>query len=262
MLGQEEFHNDLINRYTKLFGSLFANLEVYRENSKGKASLQKVPLMESEKDKVLEFAKQEYESDEMAVATISPRMGYSLVDFSYDPARYTGKFKTARYASGRSAPCIPYNLTFELVVVGKTKTDVQRVVEQIIPYFTPALTVTIFPIEGDTTFSRDITVSLSQLSKTDTYLGEAENRRTVTWTLVFTMQAFMFGAIDKTPDGVIKKITISYKDVDSGHTDYTAVYGGLTANNQPTTDTTKAIDYKLVKESDPFAIIQVNTHDS
>lgn len=261
MLGQAEFHNDLINRYTKLFGSLFANLEVYKENTRGKASLQKVPLMESEKDKVLEFAKQEYMSDQMAVATISPRMGYSLVDFSYDSSRYTGKFKTAKYATGRSAPCIPYNLTFELLVVGKTRTDVQRVIEQIIPYFTPALTVTIFPIEGDTTFSRDITISMNQLSKTDTYEGEADNRRVVTWTVIFTMQAFMFGALDKTPGAPIKKITISYKDVDSGHVDKTTIYGGLTANNQPTTDPTTAIDYKLVEKDDPFAIIQVNSHD-
>jgi hypothetical protein len=251
MLGYKEFHNDLTAKYCKLFGRLFADLEVYRDNRNGKPSLQKVPLTFASKDKVLEFARKNFFNEESAVATISPRMSYDLVAIQMDTSRKQNKFNTIHLSNGSVRSGIPYNFVYELNIVGKTETDCQRIVEQIIPFFDPSITVTIHPFSGDTTYSYDVIIQMGQVSKTDTYQGEAEDRRVVTWTLEFVLKGMLFGPV-KDHGKPIKKVILSFNDSES-----TETFPGLTSSGEPTFDPVAAIDYKLVNSDDNFAIITV-----
>lgn len=256
MLGYPEFHNDLIRKYTKLFGSLFTQLEVYRENTTGDPSLQKVPLTFAPKDKVLEFGEVQYGESTAAVATVSPRISYDFVGIQYDSSRRTGKFLPITLANGKTIRnYLPYNITYELNVVGKTESDCERVVEQILPFFDPSISVTVFPIPGDSSYSRDITITLNTIQKNDTYPGQADDRRVVNWTLMFTMQAFIFGPTSST-SSIIKKVIVNYNDLE-----HSEVWGGVDSSGNPTTDPDDAIDYKDVEPTDTFAIIEVFSHD-
>lgn len=263
MLGMNEWHHDLIRKYNKLFGTLFADLEVYRENTSGPASLQKVPLSFAPRDKVLEFSRINYTEDSAAVATVSPRISYDLVNMQYDTSRKTNKFQPIKLTNGTTRNYVPYNLIYELYIVGKTETDCQRVVEQIIPFFDPSMTITVKPLVGET-YTRDIALTLNQISKSDSYEGQAEDRRIVIWTLVFTMQAFVFGPT-KAAGGIIKKVILSFNDLidaeNIDHSEFAEIYPGVTANNQPTSNTSLAIDYKTVNANANFAYITTFSPD-
>lgn len=262
MLGYDEFHHDLIERYTKLFGSLFTKLEVYRENltDPTKPNRQKVPIAYSPRDKVLAFAEINYGSDETAVATISPRIGFQRVGIQRNNTAQTNKFQKIQLSTGTTRNYQPYNIMFELYVVGKTENDCQRVVEQILPFFTPSISITIYPFPGEE-FTRDVTITLNQISEEDRYQGEAQDRRIVTWTLGFTMQAYIFGPITTT-SSEIKKVIVNYGDLNTMDLLETSeVWPGLTAGGEPTTDPDEAIDYKEVEKTDPYAIITVFEHE-
>lgn len=257
MLGYNEFHHDLLAKYTKLFGSLFTGLEVYRENTTevNRPSKQKVPLAYGPLNKITAFSQEEHESDKAAVATITPRMGFQRTSVMYDPSRRTNKFQSVVSVNGPMRNFVPYNLTFELYVVGKTGRDCERVVEQIIPFFDPTLTMTIYPVKGDTSISRDVPITLNQVMESNNYEGYPEDRQEVVWTLGFTMQAFMFIPVAQA-GSVIKKVIVNYHDLDAININESSeVYPGLTADGEPTTDPEEAVDYITVEADDPFAVI-------
>ena len=93
-------------------------------------------------------------------------------------------------------------------IISKNQDDGLQVLEQILPNFHPSLNVSIEVID-ETHEERDIAVVLNGVGYTDDYEGDYTQRRTLIWTLNFTVKTYLFGPVDVQKD--IRKVTLDYR---------------------------------------------------
>ena len=99
----------------------------------------------------------------------------------------------------------PYNFDFTLSIMVKNSDDGTQILEQILPYFTPAYQVTMNEL-STVGIKRDIPIVFTGLSTEDTYEGDYLTRRALIHTLTFTVQAFLYGPVDDI--GIIKEVDV------------------------------------------------------
>lgn len=198
----ETYGHDLIRKYVVAFGTLFNSMELERFDSPsptaGKDLVQtiKVPLQYSPKDKMLARSELDPNTDRQVAVTL-PRMGFEMVNMSYDSSRKLSKNRTVGHATGGGVSLntpVPYNFDFDLYIAVKNTQDGTRLVEQILPYFTPEFNVTVNLVPGVNS-AVDIPIVYRSISKEDSYEGEYLERRAIIWTLSFTVKGYLFGAV-------------------------------------------------------------------
>ena len=57
---------------------------------------------------------------------------------------------------------------------------------------------------------RDIPIVLDSINFTDDYEGDFSARRVLIYTLSFTAKTYVFGPVDQTGDGLIRKVQVDY----------------------------------------------------
>ena len=107
---------------------------------------------------------------------------------------------------------VPYNMAFELSVFTKLNDDMLQIVEQILPYFQPAYTLSVDLVEtlGE---KRDIPVIIESVNMQDDYEGDYTTRRSLLYTFRFTAKTYLFGPIPSAAESqkdLIKKVSIGY----------------------------------------------------
>tara|TARA_Y100000361_G_scaffold77500_1_gene68593 strand:- start:404 stop:1333 length:930 start_codon:yes stop_codon:yes gene_type:complete len=216
MLGST-FYHQTIRKYVAAFGTLFNDLNVERKNSSGVVVERvKVPLAYGPRQKWI-LALQETTTDRRVLATRLPRMGFALTGTTYDSVR---KLNTVgvNYAANSSLSTtttllkqynpVPYNFDFDLFILVNNAEDGTQILEQILPYFTPEFTVTINTIP-DMGIKTDVPIILNSASQSDEYEGELATRRTIIWTLSFTLKGQLYPDIKS--GSVIKTIEVNFR---------------------------------------------------
>lgn len=209
MLAPYFFHNTLENLSVS-FGSLFNNIYILRTKANGEEEERiKVPISYGPKEAYLLKNKQD-EDLHKEVAIELPRMSYQRIGLSYASARKINRLhvttKDIEFEKRlKQFSPAPYDINYELYIVTKNQIDADQIVEQILPFFTPAFDISIRPIP-EMNFIEDIPVILNSVTPQDDYTGDFINRRTLSWTLSFTMKANFYGPIRE--QGVIKKSII------------------------------------------------------
>lgn len=277
MFGASFYHN-LTRKYNLLFANFFNNINIARVDENGNVvqSL-KIPLEYSQKQKIEVLARRpkrpEVDAENDYVAIILPRMGYELLGISYDRTRQLQSTIANRYRSSTDSNSIktqfiqvPYNLEFALYIIAKNNDDALRIVEQILPYFTPNLTVTAKLIpELDLNF--DIHFEMTGMNYEDDYdNSDVSERRTLIYTLNFTIKGWYFGPISN--QGLIKKVVVDFYNL-SGADEITSgemaiagrdarltILPGLTANGEPTTLAANSIPYYQINIDDDYGFIE------
>ncbi len=215
MLGST-FYHQTIRKYVAVFGTLFNDINIERKDSSGTVVERlKVPLAYGPKQKWL-LAIQDTTADRKVVATRTPRMGFSMTGISYDTARKLntiGRNVKANTSSTTTSMVtmynpVPYNFDFSLFILVKNAEDGTQILEQILPYFTPEFTVTVNTIP-DMNIKADVPIVLNSSSVADEYEGDLSARRTITWTLSFTLKGFIYPNI--TSGQVIKTIEVNFR---------------------------------------------------
>lgn len=199
------FYHDTLRKYVILFGTLFNDIQINRENTDGRVKqVVKVPLSYGPREKFLariEGIDGGRDPQEQPFSIVLPRMGFEITGFNYAPERKlptANKFVTTAHDDNfgkrkkmRYNP-VPYDITFTLSIFVKNSTDGTRIVEQILPYFTPEWTTTV-QLTEDPNVTLDIPLVLQSTSQDDVYEGGFEERRALIWSLDFTMKGFFFG---------------------------------------------------------------------
>jgi hypothetical protein len=91
---------------------------------------------------------------------------------------------------------VPWNLGFSVYIYTKTQDDALRIIEQILPFFTPSYTVTINAVP-ELGIKQDIPVVLNGVSYSDNAdEGGFEQRREILYVLNFTMKAELWGPVE------------------------------------------------------------------
>lgn len=204
------FYHEKIRKSVAIFGRLFNNIYVIRKTASGGVLNQlKVPLAYGPRMKYLERIRQQADlPDDAQVAVKLPRMAFEISAISYDQTRQLTKLSNFKNISPSGinnrqkfySP-VPYNIDFELSILAKNQDDALQIVEQILPTFNPQYTLTIAPfLEEYPDFREDIPIIITGVNFQDDYQGQQETRRTIIYTISFTMKVSFYGPIG---DGAI-----------------------------------------------------------
>ena len=221
----EYFYHEILRKTIISFGTLFNGLTIKHSDSDGDtASVIRVPLSYGPTQKFLARLEQSPDLNKSVQITL-PRMSFEFIGMQYDPTRKVTTTQT--FLSGVSSDKatekktympVPYNMNFELSLMCKLNDDALQLVEQIVPYFQPAysLSVDLVSTIGE---KRDIPVVLESINMVDEYEGDYTTRRVLLYTLRFSAKTYLFGPVSSVTDDIIKKVSIGYIAADSSSAD-------------------------------------------
>lgn len=202
MLTRIPFYHGIIRKTTVAFGALFNNILLVSNNSQRKAEkIITVPIQFANKDKYIVRLQQDPNTSKQKQITL-PRLSFELTSYNYDTQRKLNKIHKIRSADGelfQYAP-VPYVVNFSLTSYTKTTEDNLQIMEQIIPYFAPELTVRVKMIEK-LDLSQDIPFVLQSVDTEDTYDGDFEETRMIMTTYLFSAKIHLYGPINGFLDG-------------------------------------------------------------
>ena len=189
-----------------------------------------------------------------------PRMSFEILSMSYDGARKTNANNRLRILTTTEGKRnfiytgAPYNLEFNLYVMTKYAEDGTKILEQITPFFQPDYTFFAHILDELPAF--DIPLVLNSISAEDIYEGDFETRRSLMWTLSFTMKAWYFGPIrDRSVIKFVDTHLHQNMDHDSPVIGRIMVQPGLTEDGEPTTDPEDSVPYQEIEFEDDWGVI-------
>lgn len=252
------------------FGTVFQNIHITRDDTDGNEThLMKVPLQYSAKDKLLARVDADPEI-QRETAIILPRMGFELVNMEYDGYRQVPRSRRTWVKDPddpnklkRQFAAVPYNFHFELYIAAKNTEDGTKIVEQIIPFFTPDWTATVNVIP-EMNISDDIPIILNSVNLEDSYDGAFEQRRAIIWIMQFTMKGYVYGPIEKKPIIKIAKQNFYIGNTSSVNTTAGQINTspGLLSNGSPTSNGSASVDYNIIEVDDDFGFIHEYTGEA
>jgi len=205
------FYHEIIRRTVISFGTLFNDIYIRHKDSTGNSISEiKVPLAYGPTQKFLARIEQQAELNKPVAMTL-PRLSFEMMTIQYDATRKANVTQTFKASDGINLKKVylpvPYNIGFQLNLMTKLQDDALQVVEQILPYFQPAFTLTIDLVDsiGE---KRDIPITLDNVSFTDDYEGDFSTRRTMIYTFNFTAKTYLFGPVADSTDGLIRKVQV------------------------------------------------------
>lgn len=215
------FYHQTTRKAVVLFGTLFNDMKIMKPDG----SEVNVPLTYSAKQKwysiLIEKATHQNENTKgknQPEAITFPRLAYLLTSMSYDGSRHVSAVNNIinEHENGlwhkKVLQPVPYNMNFDLYLISRTMEDGLQVVEQIIPFFTPRLSVSINEIP-DIGIERDVEIVLNSIDRTDDFEGDYSGFSTYTWTMSFKMEMNFYGPVRE--HKIIKKVTTNLHPVNN-----------------------------------------------
>lgn len=249
-----------------LVGTLLNDLTITRQSSAGvDAQLIRVPLYYGPREKYLARVEGDPKLDQKRAITL-PAISFEMLGMSYDGDRKlptTGYIRTTAAASGgkdyakRTYNPVPYDLRYTVTIYSNNEEDAHKIVEQVLPYFTPSWNVTVKMLDDAPDIKNDIYVELSDVGFDDLYEGDFEKRKVVMYRLELTVKTYFFGPV---PEAKVIKLATTNIYTDTGSTSpavVTTIRPGLTSDGQGTTDITQTIPYTDIEEFDPWDYVVI-----
>ena len=235
------FYNETTRKYVALFGTLFNQLKIERKDNAGNlVQSMIVPISYAPFQKVLARVAQDPDLLNSRTQSIRlPRMSFEITSLLYDPVRKVNSTTKIRKSSAESsgsrafqyAP-VPYNIDFSLYIMTKYQEDATKIMEQILPFFTPDWTPSVKMIADMDPL--DIPIILNSITTEDLYEGDFETRQSILYTLNFTLKGYYFGPEKKKK--IIKFIDIGVATGTLANTapeERITIQPGLDSNGDP-----------------------------
>lgn len=216
---KDYFFHGLIRKYTIVMGSLLNDIQVVRNSStQQELSRVTVPLSYAKKEKWVQRIMDEKEDLTRKTAITLPRMAFEMTNMSYDANRKLSSKQYFAFLNPDSKNTklqimmpVPWNFNFSVYIISKTQADMQQIVEQILPMFTPDYTVDLAGIKNPN-LNYDIPISLLSVESSDNAEGGFEDRRMIIWTMNFVMRGYLFGPVRE--KNIIKTVDVKILDYD------------------------------------------------
>jgi len=215
MLSNIFYNHNSIEKVIIGFGTLFSNIYLKRTNTNdlSQTTTIKVPILYSSRDRMLVRAREvpELETDSK-VGFSYPQMAFEMTGLSYDASRKLNTlnklYNCAEDGTKSVLVPIPYNLDFELSIVAVSNREILQIVEQILPQFTPSITLRINTLTGFP--STEVPINLNSVDIQDNYDGNfVTDTREIIYTLRFTAKANIFGGVTDNSGKLIKTVIVN-----------------------------------------------------
>lgn len=271
MLGHDYYHA-IIRKTTAVIGTLFNDITVVRRDASGVEEQRlKVPVVYGPREKYLARIEQDPDLYKKTAVNL-PMISFEMTGIRYDESRKLssiGKFRpsvtgSASTHAGSVFNPVPYDVGYEVSVYANELEDALKIVEQVLPFFTPAWHVSLKMLDSAPEVVTDVYVNLDQVSQEDLYDGSFERRRVVLWRLGLTVKTYFYGPV---PTSKVIKIAIVdvYANTGAGTTSAVTVTTtpGMLANGSPTTDPLLSVDPLTIEETDDWDYcIKIEEHDA
>ena len=221
------FYHSTIRNLTAAFGSIFTDIHVKRVDSSNNVVKDlRVPLAYGPGDKTILMLQQQYAlrtEGGVDVKITLPRLSFFLSNMTYDSTRKLPTLNTIKCQNGDGDSIItqfvpiPYDFEFTVMAFVKNIDDGLQIIEQILPFFPPSLTITLNDIPS-LNIKRDVPITLTSVSQDDIYEGQVEEDRILTWTLTFVAKGYIYPPISGTAAKIIKTAYVNVFDGESGDT--------------------------------------------
>lgn len=208
MLG-EHFYNETYKRAITAFGTMFNNITIQREYKDGSTKTIPVPVSFGPREKWLELSQKKQQQ----FAQSLPKISFDAVTMSYDVNRKLITNNMIRNTRITNAGTVvdtnmvptPYNLALTMVVITKHLDDAWQIIEQILPFFTPAYTL---KIKDSSSIENEVhmPITLQATSWADDYQGPADVNRNIEFTLEFEAKINFYGPATKGNNGIILNV--------------------------------------------------------
>lgn len=262
MLGTYQY-NQVMKKSVVGFGTLFNNIEIRKYHDDGSIyQRMKVPLAYGPRQKFLARLTEQPELGRANAITL-PRLAFEMTGMNYDPSRKQSPIQyclTEEKSDGvkKTYVPVPYDLEFELNILSKTQDDCLQIVEQIVPFFQPSFNLNMKLVE-EANIRRDIPIILNSINFDDDYEGDFATRRSLIYTLRFTLKTYIYGPTSDT--GLIKKAIVKdYPTTDlniaSRHRKYEVQPKALEDKNNDTV--IDALDDALLVSDDDFGFSETS----
>lgn len=192
-----KFYNGSIRRMVVAFGSIFNEIYIDKSESSGtKTFLVPISYAPKEKYKVRLAGDPKFQNPNQITL---PRMAFEITGYLYDSARKRNTVSKSVFRNDLAASSgvdytfaeVPYNIDFGLYIYVRNMEDGLRIVEQILPHFAPEFVVT---VNFDDKHKKiDVPIYLNSVSSEEDYEGTYDTRRSIIFTLNFTMKTYLFG---------------------------------------------------------------------
>jgi hypothetical protein len=272
------FYFSLIRKYVILMGTLVNNIRITRTDKAGNVTaLLKVPVTYAPKDKMLARVLQDPSIDRQTATIPLPLISFEMGRMNYDGSRKLNTINKIAVKDATDANKfkyqynpVPYNIEFKMYIYAKNAEDGTKILEQIIPYFTPDWTTTVNLIP-EVEVTMDIPIILNNISYSDNYDGQFKDRRAIIWTLDFLLKGYIYGPVKK--GGIIKFVESNFylPEVPDGKipdvvgqlpvAERVTVQPGLAANGSPinyygqANSSTGTIPYNQIEANDDFGFV-------
>lgn len=198
-------HSNIVRKSIITFMDLFNDMYIEKYRADGSEQLFRVPIQFANREKYLQQlqSRVHHGSDHdgsvnkslFEIDMILPRMSVNILALSYDVQRKVAKQNTIKSCE----PCslnelnhqytnspAPWNLELELTIISKNMDDGLQLLEQIVPYFQPSLSININFQEGYA--SDSVPIILDSVVPTIDEDLDDDTYRYFTWILNFRMK--------------------------------------------------------------------------
>jgi hypothetical protein len=204
------FYNQTLKKCVAVFGTIFNNIKIV-QFQKGEV---RVPIAYGPRKKFLaRISADTVSAYDKSVAIKLPRMSFEITSISFDSTAKLNKLNKRILSSSTTTgissvyQSVPYDIGMQLNILAKNQDDALQIFEQILPAFTPEYTIAVKDLEGPGTVT-DVPIVLTSTSIQDDYEGDFQTRRTLIYTLDFTMKVKFAGG---TTDGkIIRQVDVHF----------------------------------------------------
>ena len=266
---QSNFYYGSIRKYVVLFGSIFSDILIDRIDQVSGSQLKqvKVPVSYGPKDRYLTRLK-ENPNLLREINQLLPRMSFEIKSIEYDASRKLNTVNRNKKASDGTSVYsqynpVPYNINIDLAVLARNSDDACRIIEQILPYFTPEWTTSINLIP-EMDIVKDIPIVLKSVQHEDSYEGSYESKYAVVWNLQFILKGYFYGPIASS--SVIKSTTVNFYVPNTNTAaqgvglslkdEWVTVHPGLDANGNPTSNSSISVNSNLIYANSNYGFIE------
>lgn len=234
MIFGHDFYHGTLRKYIVMFGNIFNEMQVERYDANGtKIQTLNVPIAYGPKAKYIARLTSDPDLNREISITL-PRLAFEMNGINYAPQRKlnsAGKIRKGVDTGGTDFASVyspvPYDISFTLSIMAKYAEDGIQLIEKIVPFFTPDYTVTVKALT-DVSLNLDVPIELLTITNNDSYEGDFDVRRVITWDLNFNVKAYLFGPVQKTKyitDATINLFDDSYSTTDPALISTTTVEG-------------------------------------
>jgi hypothetical protein len=192
------YHNSIENFITA-FGALFSGIKVRRLKDDKREQEIVVPIEYGPRSKWLELVTQRPDQTTPNLKVVLPRMSFEITDYKYDAERkvgYKGFYTKGVTDDGTSKVFnpVPYTLSVRLSSLTKDESSALQIVEQILPFFSPTLNLSIEMLP-QFKLKKEVPITLLSVSVSDNYDGSVNDQRQVIQTFEFNAKLDLFGPV-------------------------------------------------------------------